>query len=393
MMLGASAVARLPLGSIGSRRFSHGDVVTRSRTNVAATAIVLQRPPDMASLIYLYSTLTLGSTHPGITTATLNPGNWTDVKGVRPGFRITAPSETGLGDTVAVVLEEPQYLSQTVQVRIISEFAEISMPPNGWLLLVPEGTNFNDEIYTPGYFRSSNLLSAYMEDFKKLVVQDSQYITERASDFRKWDKIDREFLNPLALTMGLDIDIDRYDVETKRRAIHEWIPFCQYAETEHFVQFLGYTLNITLDIDHLWTNDYKSFVKRTPNITYPAYYPTNHVALSFDLLQFDIENQATITYIYKLFYYLASVPLVLEYLDGHVTDSGTLWIAGADYARGMRYDYTTVPPNFWIAGADYSYGILFSTNSYTWLIPTDAYNQTLRTTRSSSTSSISVIAL
>ena len=106
---------------------------------------------------------------------------------------------------MAVVLQDPHYLDDTIQIQIIDPFTELTLYIGNWHIDIPEGTDFNEPQYTPNYFRLSDLLSAVMKDFKNFVVEPVQYQTQRMQDFRKWDKIDLGFLGPLARTMGMNI--------------------------------------------------------------------------------------------------------------------------------------------------------------------------------------------
>jgi hypothetical protein len=295
---------------------------------------------------YQASTITLGSGDRGdITTATISPQRWSDFSGLRTGFRIYS----GDKQSIAIVLQDPQYRNDTIQIQIIEPFFDLVLYLGNWHIDVPEGTNFNDPQYTPNYFRASDILSATMKDFKKFVVEPVQYQTERMRDFRRWDRVDSEFLSPLARTMGMNIRLDRMDREARRRAIHEWTGFCQYAGTEAFIDFEGYSIDTIFSIEHLWTNDYKNFIVKDPGITYPAYYPTNHVALRYDANVWDITNSEDLRYIYETFYQLASVPLVLQYIYTLVQDTTQLWVQAVSHeSEHAPVEGNDLPPNFWI---------------------------------------------
>jgi hypothetical protein len=245
-----------------------------------------------------------------------------------------------------------------VVVQVIEPFTKAHLKASEWLIEVPEGTDYNDQQYTPNYFRSSDLLSAVMKDFKKFVVEPVQYRTDRTQDLRRWDKIEPAFLGPLAKTMGANVRLDRMDTEARRRAVHEWIPFTQYAGTRHFIDFEGYVIDTVFTIEHLWTNDYRNFIPKDPSIQYPAYYPTNHVALRYDANTYDLSNSDDIRYIYELFYQLASVPLVLDYIYSLIQEDTGLWIVGVGHEQEHApIESNEMPPNFWIVGvaADVDY--------------------------------------
>jgi hypothetical protein len=87
-----------------------------------------------------------------------------------------------------------------------------------------------------------------MKNFKKFVIEPIQYQTERMRDFRRWDRIESGFLGPLARTMGINIRLDRMDKEARRRAIHEWINFYQYAGTKSFIDFEGYSIPLLVQL-------------------------------------------------------------------------------------------------------------------------------------------------
>jgi len=297
------------------------------------------------------ASIILSGTIRGETTAQIIGGlRWSNFKGLGVGFKIVAGDYPY--ESVAVFLEDPQFKADTVLVNITVPFNDNVLPPGKWRFDVPEGTNFNEEGYTPGYFRQSDLLAAIMKDMRKHVVEPSQYLSERMRDFRKWDRIDAEFLGPLGSTMGLTIRMDRFDDEARRRAIHEWIQFCEYAGTESFMGFEGYVLDTIFTLEHLWTNNYKNFVP-IELVTDSSYYPTNHVSLRYDANIFDIFNPEDIKYIYDLFYKLASVPLVLESLYAYTHDNSTVWVQGVGYEQEFApWETNDFPPNLWVVGVD-----------------------------------------
>src|SRR3954453_15190772 len=136
---------------------------------------------------------------------------------------------------MALILQDPQYRYDTIMVPIIEPSYDLTLVIGNWHIDIPEGTNFNDQQYTPSYFRSSDILAATMKDFKKFVVGPIQYQTERMRDFRHWDKMKSGFLGPMARTVGMNLRLDRMDKEARRRAIHKWIGFTQYAGTKAFI--------------------------------------------------------------------------------------------------------------------------------------------------------------
>ena len=104
---------------------------------------------------------------------------------------------------MAVVLQDPQYLDDMIQIQVIEPFTELTLYIGDWHIDIPKGTDFTEPQYTPNYFRSSDLLSVVMKDFKKFVVEPVQYRTQRMQDCRRWDRNDSGFLGPLVRTMGM----------------------------------------------------------------------------------------------------------------------------------------------------------------------------------------------
>jgi hypothetical protein len=200
--------------------------------------------------------LTLSVDEDGNWSATLDTYFWSDLGqvSVYPGFQIVC------GNGLAVITEDPQYHVRTVGVDIVSPFALWYLYPDEWFLYIPLGTDFNRNVYSPNYFRRSDLLSAYFNDIQKYLVSESQYLTHRAGDLRKWNKIPADFLLPLLSTLGSFLRLDMLDSEGRRRLAFEWIRFLLYAGTEYFVDFLGYIYNTHFGVEALWTNDYRSFI-------------------------------------------------------------------------------------------------------------------------------------
>lgn len=84
---------------------------------------------------------------------------------------------------------------------------------------------------------------------------------------------------------------------------------------KNFIDFLGYCLNINLDITSLWTEDYKTFLPAGDSgIGQPIYeggtwYPTTHVRLTFDNSKF---VGTPVSKVVTLFYDVCPYNLVLE---------------------------------------------------------------------------------
>jgi hypothetical protein len=306
--------------------------------------------------------LTLSIDEDGNWFATLDEYFWSDLgqTSVYPGFQIVC------GDGLAIITEDPQYHVRTVGVDVVSPFALWKMLSGEWFLYIPLGTDFNRSVDTPNYFRTSDLLTAYLNDMRKFVVSESQYLTHRAGDLRKWNKIPADFLGPLLATLGSFLRLDRLDSEGRRRLAFEWIRFLLYAGTEYFVDFLGYIYDTHFGVEALWTNDYRSFLAPgdpckdvNGNLgilkfvndqlvcslnnggTVGGYYPTNHVALTYKVEDWDMDDYDQRSLVIDSFYKLASVPLVLQVLSKKSFDTVELYLIMADQTS---HNYYSWPP-------------------------------------------------
>lgn len=110
------------------------------------------------------------------------------------------------------------------------------------------------------------------------------------------------------------------------------IPFYWYSKgKKDLANFLGYTLDSTVDMHQMWTEDYKTFYPEgDPMIGLSIYnggtwYPTTHTTVEVDILSFseDLDLDAFA----ELFTDIANYPLVLSYIvatsDLHLsTESG-----------------------------------------------------------------------
>jgi hypothetical protein len=316
--------------------------------------------------------LTLSVDDNGDWFATLDTYFWSDLgqTSVYPGFRIVS------GDGLAIITEDPQYHVRTVGVDIVSPFALWKMLPDQWNLYIPLGTDFNRSVCSPNYFRSSDLLTAYFNDIQKYVTSESQYLTHRAADLRKWNKIPADFIPQLLLTLGCYLRLDKLDDEGRRRLAYEWIRFLLYAGTRYFIDFLGYIYDTHFDVTALWTNDYRSFLApgdpcnldgRQGVLKFvddddnskdlvcslndggvgTGYYPTNHVAIDYSLDDWNIDSDyEQKSLLIDTFYKLASVPLVLEALSGKRRDYVDLYMVMVDHAG---HDYFSWSPALVIA--------------------------------------------
>jgi hypothetical protein len=279
--------------------------------------------------------LTLSQDEDGDWFATLDETYWSDLgqTSVYAGFRIVC------GNGLAYINEDPQYHVTTVGVDIIAPFVSWRMYPTQWHLYIPLGTDFNTSVDTPNYFRRSDLLSAYMSDVRKYVVSESNYLTHRAGDLRKWDRMPADFLDQLLATLGCYLRLDQLDSEGRRRLAFEWIRFLLYAGDKLFVDFLGYVYDTHFDIEALWTNDYRDFISFSPDLD-NSYYPTNHVSLIYDLNSWNIDDQDQLSLIIDTFYKLASVPIVLEALAGKRQENFSLYLVVADQSSHDTFSWS-----------------------------------------------------
>lgn len=278
--------------------------------------------------------------------ATLSDTYWSDLGdgGVWEGFRIVS------GSGLATLAEDPQHHVDTVAINMISPFTLLTMPTEKWHLYIPVGTDFGGVTYVPNYWRASDLLSALMKDTTKFVVSESQYLTRRAGDLRRWDRIPPGFLGQLIATLGCYLRLDMMDSERRRRLVYEWKEFLQYAGTYYFVDFLGFIYDTHFTSEAYWTNDYRNFqsigYRPDPHnpLTVkdlPDWYPTNHVSLIYKREDWTIELYNEWSLIIDTFYKLASVPLVLHNLAAKYFDRTKMFMIMADH---KQQDYIEKPP-------------------------------------------------
>ena len=287
--------------------------------------------------------LTIAEDEDGNWFATLDDTYWSDLgqTSVYAGFRIVCE------DGLAYINEDPQHHVKTVPITLVTPFSVWRMYPGQWHLYIPLGTDFNAPVNSPNYFRSSDLISVYMRDVQKYVVSESQYLTNRAGDLRKWNRIPSEFLDQLLATIGCYLRLDQLDSEARRRLSFEWIRFTLYAATEYFVDFLGYIYDTHFGIEALWTKDYRNFVYfQEPPDWDDSYYPTNHVALLYKGDDWNVDDPNQRSLIIDTFYKLASVPLVLEALAKKTREDFELYLVVADHTS---HDYFSWSPLLFIA--------------------------------------------
>jgi hypothetical protein len=263
------------ISTITAQRICQGRVLIAASASLIANDIKVQ----LSAIAQEYAPqdyLTLSVDDNGDWFATLDNTYWSDIgqTSVYAGFQIVC------GDGLAYVAEDPQYHVKTIPITIVVPFAQWRMNPTQWHLYIPLGTDFNPPVDTPNYFRTSDFISDYMEDVRQFVVSESQYLTRRAGDLRKWDRIPADFLDQLLATLGCYLRLDQLDSEGRRRLSQEWIRFLLYAGTKWFVDFLGYVYDTHFDVEALWTNNYRSFIPYSPNLD-TSYYPTNHVDLVY----------------------------------------------------------------------------------------------------------------
>ena len=262
-------------------------------------------------LVQDYSTtsdITFGATVVGPTTVTLSTGVWSDISGIRAGYRFLVDDEEG----EAFILNDPAYESTELEVLIIKPLLSTAYTAGNWTLRVPRTKEVKD--YLPRREKTTLILPDYMDSLQNVSIDELHDAAIRLRNLRRWDVMDKEFLEPFLQSLGLVFQTDEFDTETVRRFIKEVPSFLELSGTKFYINYLSLVLDTIFELDHLWSNDYIQFIPRAdiPGGNEEGWYPTNHVRLTIDAGLFGIIDAQTVI---DLFYILSSVPLVLQTLE------------------------------------------------------------------------------
>jgi hypothetical protein len=194
----------------------------------------------------------------------------------------------------------------------------------------------------------SNSLDNYADQPRRLLTQ--------VRDFTTTDN--QTLLNTINM-LGLDYDAGLYQRtvnntnvsvspsgECYRRLVQGLGEFRTEKGTPSFIDFIGYFLNIELTMVPLWTLDFKTFVplSQVPDelntLNYATYvpgqyYPTSYVGLTYDGFAVYELPYADVnpTDIQTLFYKLAPIHLVLDWIASIFNTDTNLYVAAVNLAR------------------------------------------------------------
>lgn len=276
-----------------------------------------------------FDTTTIG---PATVTLSSSTIFWSDISGIREGFRFILPN-----DGLAVVSKDPQFQSSNIEVNITQSLTGTNYVSGDWVLRVPATKEIKD--YLPRNVKSTLLLPDYNDSLQNVSIDEIQDAIRRLRNIRRWNIMDKEYLDVFLQTMGMTFKSELFDEETRRRFIKELPTFLQLSGTKFFINYLSFVIGASFIITELWSNDYKDFIERDdiPGGDETGWYPTNHVELEFDANFFGILD---VELIIQIFYILASTPLVLQRILQNLTSELTvqpysqgglqIWYTGQD---------------------------------------------------------------
>lgn len=270
----------------------------------------------------LLDTITFSSTSVGIATVTLSTLNWSEISGLRAGYRFLVDSNGG----EAFVLDDPQFESKVLNVTIIKPLLTTIYTSGTWVLRVPRTKEVKD--YLPRNARTSLILPEYLDSLQDVCIDELQDSIIRLRNIRRWNVMDPEFLDIFLQSLGMKFQTEEFDLETRRRFVKELPTFLELNGTRFFTNYLSFVVGALFTSVELWSKDYLTFIPYAdiPILDLPLYYPTNHVSLSFDIDAFGVIEPALII---SIFYTLASVPLVLHSINQELVSDNLLIIGSS----------------------------------------------------------------
>jgi hypothetical protein len=268
---------------------------------------------DYATPVALY----FSQASPGEAIATLDTGDWSSISGLRAGYRIFI-SDTHFVD----IIEDPRLQSADIKVNILDTLPGVSILSGDWQVYVPSTRSVVE--YLPRHVKNTLILPEYFDTFQQQFLDELHDSAMRLRNLRRWDVMDQEYLDVFLQTMGMFFKSEAFDVETKRRFVKELPKFLEISGTQFFSNYLSFVAGADFTPYPLWSNDYSNFIKREeiPGGDETGWYPTNHVQLDFSALAYGTLDPNLVI---KIFYVLASAPLVVERIE-QTFDSETISI-------------------------------------------------------------------
>ncbi|NNK83873.1 MAG: hypothetical protein HKO92_12175 [Flavobacteriaceae bacterium] len=252
-------------------------------------------------------TITFGQTTVGVTTVTLSTLDWSGISGLRKGFRFLLDNENG----EAIILDDPQFESNTLNVNIIKPLTSTFYSSGNWVLRVPRTKEVKD--YLPRNAKTTLILPEYLDSLQDISIDELHDAITRLRNIRRWNVMDPEFLDVFIQSLGLVFKTESFDIETRRRFVKELPSFLELSGTKFYINYISFVIGALFTIDELWSNNYIDFILREDIVgSEDGWYPTNHVELSFDATIFGVLD---VPLIVDLFYIFSSVPLVLQRIN------------------------------------------------------------------------------
>jgi hypothetical protein len=159
--------------------------------------------------------------------------------------------------------------------------------------------------------------------------------------------------------MGLDwnselITDDNYDTLLESISL-----YLRNHGPNDFINYIGYSLGFSMQMIELWTTDYIGFFPgpQEPNIfdygpdeqipnNHTVWYPTTHVGLLYELYATNAPSLEVIDGIQNVFYKIAPIHLVLEFIGAMITGSvGTLYACVLGLQKGEFYAIAEYKPS------------------------------------------------
>lgn len=211
----------------------------------------------------------------------------------------------------------------------VESVATVSLSGTGALLGYPKSYKLRKRIwsYMPETFNSSAYMKDFIDTYDETVFSNVLDSLQRILERHDTGLVDRDYIFKQIDLIGLHVDISKFDPEVKRRILEFTPEFYKVSGSERFVDFLSWLVGVYFSISHLYSIDYITFDEKSTFDEDAGAYPTNHVALEYDLDKIRPGiSQPTFDEVKTIFYQIASVELVLERLFGILRRDVTLFM-------------------------------------------------------------------
>jgi hypothetical protein len=168
----------------------------------------------------------------------------------------------------------------------------------------------------PSKYRDDPVFRDFALGLEEILKEEIWENSLLLSKIREPRGLERIHLALTAKSLGLEVDAEWLTDKSFTRVVESLSVYYESAGTKDFYRFMGFMVDTQFDMGALWTEDYLTFSSGVPPSGVEAYeggtwFLTPHVELVYDGEDYG-GGLPAISNVFKLFYLMAPINLVLE---------------------------------------------------------------------------------